>query len=171
MSWPFLLPMSWPLCNLCLGQFCNLCLGIAQKRLPSSTCCIHRVHGIRPRFPRPPELILQRIFDNRNRHPRLFVSTHDHAMKKLLLIPGLVFAVNLVSLAPAKAGWWIGFPIPIPIPIPAPAYYGPAPYYGPAWVGPGYYPAGYYWGPYGYRYYGHPYWGRRVWFRGHWRYR
>jgi hypothetical protein len=90
-------------------------------------------------------------------------------MKKMFLILGLVFAVNLVSQVPAKAGWWIGFPIPVPVPVPA--YYGPGPYYGAGWVGPGYYPAGYYWGPYGYRYYAHPYWGGRYYYRGHWRYR
>jgi len=53
-------------------------------------------------------------------------------MKKLFLVLALVFAVNLASQIPAKAGWWIGFPLPIPVPVPA--YYGP----GPGWYGPGY---------------------------------
>ena len=82
-------------------------------------------------------------------------------MKKLFLVLALVFAVNLASQAPAKAGWWISFPIPIPV------FYGP----GPGWYGPGYYGAGYYWGPGGYRYYGHPYWRGRYWARGRWYYR
>ena len=86
-------------------------------------------------------------------------------MKKLILVLGLVFAVNLVSQVPAKAGWWIGFPLTIPVPVPA--YYGP----GPGWSGPGYYGGGYYWGPRGYAYYGHPYWRGRYWNRGRWYYR
>ena len=82
-------------------------------------------------------------------------------MKKFALILGLVFAVSLLAQAPAKAGWWIGFPLPVPV------FYGP----GPAWYGPGYYGAGYYWGPYGHRWYGHPYWRGRYWARGRWNWR
>jgi hypothetical protein len=94
-----------------------------------------------------------------------FVILREYAMKKLVLILGLVFAVNLVAQVPAKAGWWIGFPIPLPVPVPL--WYGP----GPGWVGPGYYAGGYYWGPGGYRYYGHPYWRGRYWAHGRWYWR
>ena len=94
-----------------------------------------------------------------------FVILREYAMKKLVLILGLVFAVNLVAQVPAKAGWWIGFPIPLPVPVPV--WYGP----GPGWVGPGYYAGGYYWGPGGYRYYGHPYWRGRYWAHGRWYWR
>src|ERR1700722_2591731 len=86
-------------------------------------------------------------------------------MKKLVLILGLVFAVNLVAQVPAKAGVLIGFPLPLPIPLPV--FYGP----GPGWYGPGYYNAGYYWGPRGYGYYGHPYWRGRYWAGGRWHWR
>jgi hypothetical protein len=101
----------------------------------------------------------------RNQNPRLFVFSLEYVMKKFALILGLVFAVSLFAQVPAKAGWWIGFPVPVP--VPAPFFYGP----GPGWYGPGYYGAGYYWGPYGYRYYGHPYWRGRYWGRGRWHYR
>src|ERR1700693_5142774 len=95
-----------------------------------------------------------------NQIPCLFVFFREHAMKKFLLILGLVFAVSLVAQVPAKAGWWIGFPLPIPVPVPA--YYGP----GPGWAGPGYYGGGYYWGPYGYRFYGDSLWRGRFWAHG-----
>jgi hypothetical protein len=74
-------------------------------------------------------------------------------MRKILLLPTIVFVVALLGQPKAQAGIFIALPLPIPV-----------------FFGPGYYPGGYYYGPYGYAYYRRPYWRHRYWAHGHWCY-